>query len=191
MALAVLQVGPGGAFGGMEFGSATDGQRLYVNNNNYERVNTTLVKPVPGTAKWTEGGFVAALDAYSGTILWSFANSIKEVIKQPRGVDYATWRDPNGRYPWSVNAATEAPLTVANGVLFLPSMDPAGHLFFLDAKTGKRVGDIKLGASSNCGPSVVDGIVYTGSGYEHLGDGTSGQWFYALTIPEVAAKLRA
>lgn len=56
-------------------------------------------------------------------------------------------------------------MTVANGVVLYPSMDAVGTLFFLDAASGKLLGSFASGASAACGPSVVDGVVYMGSGY--------------------------
>ena len=48
------------------------------------------------------------------------------------------------------------------------SMDAKGTLFFLDAPNGKLLGSFETGASLACGPSVVDGVVFTGSGYLNL-----------------------
>lgn len=47
-------------------------------------------------------------------------------------------------------------------------MDAMGALFFLEAATGKLLSSYDTGASDACGPSVVDGVVYTGSGYLNL-----------------------
>lgn len=55
-------------------------------------------------------------------------------------------------------------------------MDEAGTLFFLDALTGKLLNSYATGGSNACGASVVDGVVYTGSGYLNygLGEGSYG-----------------
>ena len=65
-------------------------------------------------------------------------------------------------------ALSQGPVTVAGGVVFYPVMDAAGTLFFLDAPTGKLLGSYATGATDACGPSIVDGVVYTGSGYSNL-----------------------
>jgi polyvinyl alcohol dehydrogenase (cytochrome) len=67
------QVGPGSVAGGVMWGSATDGQRVYVANGNF----AALPSPVGGT-----GGNWTALDALTGKILWQKA-------------------DPNGALDWS------------------------------------------------------------------------------------------
>jgi len=82
-----------------------------------------------------------------------------------------------------VTAASSAPLTLVNGVLLYPSMGPKGTLHALDAASGRLLSKYDLGASSNCGPAVVDGVIYTGSGYKHGGLGYGGNTFYALTVP--------
>jgi polyvinyl alcohol dehydrogenase (cytochrome) len=54
------QVGPGSALGGMEWGSATDGKRIYVSIANLYGLPT----PVGGGGSWS------ALDPETGAILW-------------------------------------------------------------------------------------------------------------------------
>jgi polyvinyl alcohol dehydrogenase (cytochrome) len=58
------QVGPGGVSGGLQWGSATDGKRIYVAESNSYNVPTDI----------TDGGFFAALDAATGAILWRTAD---------------------------------------------------------------------------------------------------------------------
>jgi hypothetical protein len=64
----LLQVGPGGDVGGMQFGSAFDGRTLYVNNANSFHNETALEKSVPSRVgeqgpgpATTNGSFVAAV----------------------------------------------------------------------------------------------------------------------------------
>jgi polyvinyl alcohol dehydrogenase (cytochrome) len=57
-------VGPGSIAGGTEWGSATDGKRIYVAISNWNNV------PYPGNPRLGNGGSWAALDAATGTILW-------------------------------------------------------------------------------------------------------------------------
>ncbi len=63
------QVGPGGVGGGLQWGSATDGSRIYVAEANSESKPWTLPSGVTVT-----GGFWSALDAYTGAILWQTAD---------------------------------------------------------------------------------------------------------------------
>ena len=64
-------------------------------------------------------------------------------------------------------------MTVANGVVYAPSMGAASppdtpNMFALDAATGKVLWSYPLGGSVNAGAVVVDGVVYGGSGYSNL-----------------------
>ena len=76
--------GPGGLIGGLQWGYASDGEHVYVSNNNFNTVDWDLtgMKAVPNTpgatappAK-TNGGMAVVLDAYDGAILWTFANPL-------------------------------------------------------------------------------------------------------------------
>jgi len=155
------QVGPGSSLGGMEWGSATDGHRIYVSITNYYGI------------PWSGGsaGFWAALDPETGNILWKTA-------------------DPNG-------AIDLGPLTVANGVVYVPSTgdaDTAGKtpgnpstaltMLALDAATGKQLWGFASGSSTIAGATVSDGSVYWGTGYAHLGlpGLTGGHTFYAFSL---------
>lgn len=130
------QVGPGSALGGMEWGSATDGKRIYVQIGNLYGIPWAM-----GIA----GGW-AALDPATGAILWQAA-------------------DPNG-------AVALGAVTVANGVVFAPSM---GHsptmpnMLALSAADGSTLWSYQAGASVNSGATVVDGMVFWGAGYTNLG----------------------
>lgn len=145
------QVGPGSALGGMEWGSATDGSRIYVAVANFYGI------------PWGGGsaGFFAALDPATGNIIWRTA-------------------DPNG-------AVDLGPLTIANGVVFVPSMGGSAtnpNMLALDAASGKTLWSYAAGSSVIAGATVSNGVVYWGSGYSHLGipGMTSGNTFYAFTL---------
>lgn len=58
------QVGPGSALGGMQWGSASDGKRIYVSIANLYGIPT----PAGGAGSW------AALDPETGAILWQVAD---------------------------------------------------------------------------------------------------------------------
>jgi polyvinyl alcohol dehydrogenase (cytochrome) len=151
------QVGPGSALGGMEWGSATDGKRIYVQIANFYGIPYNT--PSLGNA-----GSWAALDPATGGILWQVA-------------------DPNG-------AIDIGPMTVANGVVYAGSMAGlAGQqtMFALNAATGAILWNFPAGSSVNSGATVVNGTVYWGSGYTHLGipgftGGAGRAKFYAFSL---------
>lgn len=62
-------------------------------------------------------------------------------------------------------------------------MDPDGTLFMLDARTGRLLNSFKTGQTTGCGPSVVDGRVYVGSGYVNFGLGQQGFKLHMLSLP--------
>lgn len=144
-------VGPGSALGGMEWGSAFDGKRIYVSIANLYGIPTS----VGGAGSW------AALDPETGQILWQVG-------------------DPNG-------AITVGPVTAANGTVFVSSMagsPTAPTMLALDAATGQTLWTYAAGSSVNAGPAVVDGVLYWGSGYAHLGipGFTTNNKFYAFSV---------
>jgi polyvinyl alcohol dehydrogenase (cytochrome) len=143
------QVGPGSSLGGMEWGSASDGKRIYVAIGN--------LYGIPYAAG--SAGSWAALDPATGAILWQKA-------------------DPNG-------AVDLGPMAVANGVVYAPSMAgsaTAPNMLALDAASGNTLWNFASGASVNAGATIVNGIVYWGSGYAHLGipGYTGNNKFYAF-----------
>ena len=54
-------------------------------------------------------------------------------------------------------------VTIANGVLYAGAM--ASGLYALDAATGQQLWSFPVSAPVICGPSVVNGTVYWGTGY--------------------------
>jgi polyvinyl alcohol dehydrogenase (cytochrome) len=147
------QVGPGSARGGILWGSATDGKRVYVAAANWESVEVTLTP----SGQTTTSGFWNALDARTGAILWQTADPV------PNGVDAGM-------------------VTIANGVVYAGSMDPLGHMYALDAATGAILWQYASGGSVVAGPAVVKGTVYWGSGYAR-GLGTPSNQLYAFALP--------
>ena len=142
------QVGPGSTLGGIEWGTATDGKRIYVAIANLNRL------PYPGRPDLGNAGSFAALDPETGAVLWQV-------------------KDPN---PFMDLGA----VSVSNGVVYAGSM--SGHMYALDAESGK-IGWTYLGAgSSNAGPAIDnDGAVFWGNGYERFGLGIPGHAFYAFS----------
>jgi polyvinyl alcohol dehydrogenase (cytochrome) len=147
-------VGPGGTSGGIQWGSATDGQQIYVAISNTQFQEYKL-QP---SGETTTGGSWSALDAATGKIIWQTA-------------DPAAGRD-------------EGPMTVANGVVYAGSMAAAqgvNNMYALDAKTGKVLWGFSSGGSVVAGAAVVNGTVYWGSGYSRYGRVPNNK-LYAFTV---------
>jgi polyvinyl alcohol dehydrogenase (cytochrome) len=132
------QVAPGGITGGLQWGSATEGNRIFV------AVANSGTALSPGTGKpWTlknqkttvSGGW-AALNRSSGAVLW-------------------TTPDPDG-------SRSEAAVSGANGVVFGCSL--FGRMVAMNANTGAILWSHSSGYPCNAGPSISDGMVYWGSG---------------------------
>jgi polyvinyl alcohol dehydrogenase (cytochrome) len=90
------QVGPGGAMGGMMWGSATDGKRIYVANTNGARQAHTLV-----SGEQISWGSWSALDAETGEILWQTGDPAQSkasgAVTVANGVVYAGSMGAQGR----------------------------------------------------------------------------------------------
>jgi polyvinyl alcohol dehydrogenase (cytochrome) len=150
------QVGPGSSLGGMEWGSATDGKRIYVQIANFYGIPNTM-----SDGSTTLGGSWAALDPADGHIIWQVA-------------------DPYG-------AVDLGPMTVANGVVYAPSMAGGAtdkNMVALNAATGATLWSFAAGGSVNAGASIAQDTVFWGSGYANLGipGYTANNKFYAFSV---------
>jgi len=143
-------VGPAGLFGGIEWGTATDGRRIYAAIGNSNHVPTTMI---PG-GQTASGGFWNAIDAATGKVIWQTA-------------------DPDG-------AIDPGSVSQANGVVYGGSY--SGKMFALDAQTGRMLWSFASGGSVIDGPSIVNGVLYWGSGYRRIG-GIGNNKLYAFTVP--------
>lgn len=152
----VTQVGPGGALGGLQWGSATDGVRIYTAVSNYDGKEWQLIANGELTGQVAHAGVLSAQDAETGTILWQTPTP----------------------------GPSQAEVTVANGVVFGCSVDPMGHMYALDAASGEILWSFASGGSCGGGASVVDGSVYWGSGYAQFSPlGTTGNnKLYRFTV---------
>jgi polyvinyl alcohol dehydrogenase (cytochrome) len=165
-------VGPGGDQGGVEWGTATDGTRIYVPITNHHHIPYKLtqngVLDVAGPT--ITGGSWAALDPITGKILWQTADPQTETI--PNFTNVGVW--------------DLAPLSVANGVVYAGSMAklPNQNQFFaLDAATGAIRWQYGAGSSVNAGPAIVNGVVYWGSGYLRSGvEGSGNNKLFAFSL---------
>ena len=156
------QAGPGGGTGGgIEWGSSTDNDRVYVAEANSEYQSYLLN---PGDTQTWNGASWSALDARTGDILWR--------VPVP-GQDPLTPTLP----VWATGQ-----VTVANGVFYGGTL--AGDMVALDARTGKLLWKFASGGSVIGGPSIVDGTIYWGSGYSRQTLGRIGNnKLYAFTVP--------
>ncbi|MCP6759722.1 MAG: PQQ-binding-like beta-propeller repeat protein [Fischerella sp. CENA71] len=159
-------VGPGGPLGGIMWGSATDDQQIYVANSNSISQKHTL-QP---SGETITGGSWSALDAATGKIIWQIADPGDKDALPPTIL-------PGG--------SAQAPMTVANGVVYAGSMaagQGVNNMYALDAKTGNILWRFNSGGSVVAGAAVVDGSVYWGSGYKRYGPTVSNNQFYAFTV---------
>jgi polyvinyl alcohol dehydrogenase (cytochrome) len=143
-------VGPGASLGGIEWGTATDGKRIYVAIANSDHLPYTLV---PSGQQITWGAW-SALDVATGKILWQTA-------------------DP------TAGAIDRGSVSVANGVMYAGSN--SGQMYALDATTGNILWNFASGGTVIDGPSIVDGTLYWGSGYQEI-EGTGNNKVYAFTL---------
>ena len=132
------QVGPGSLLGGMLWGTAADGKRIYVSIGNLNHESIPVNSP-PGKTT-TKGGVWAAVDAATGKVLWRTA-------------------DPQ-------DMMDTVAMSEANGVVYAGSLAGSGaNMYALDAATGEIKWSFGSGGAVVSGAAIVDGSVYWGSGY--------------------------
>ena len=133
------QAGPGGVLGGIEWGTSTDGKRIYaaITNGSHKAYTYTTFD---GQKKTTSGGLWTALDPATGKILWQTAD--------PQGSRYIT----------------DGFVSSANGVVYAGSS--GGNFYAMDARTGQIKWTFPSGGAVWSGAAIVDGVVYWGSGYD-------------------------
>jgi polyvinyl alcohol dehydrogenase (cytochrome) len=161
-------IGPGGDQGGMEWGTAFDGNRIYASITNQHHISYKLTENGVISNTSVTGGSWAALDPISGTILWQTPDPQLETLSGLGVVGV-----------WDL-----APVTVANGVVYASSMArlaTQNQMFALDAATGTILWQFSAGSSVNSGPAVVDGTVYWGSGYSRSAEGSGNHLLFAFS----------
>jgi polyvinyl alcohol dehydrogenase (cytochrome) len=97
-------VGPGSTLGGIEWGSASDRSRIYVQIANGDHQTYTLANGGP-TINW---GSWAALDPQTGHIIWQVADPTPGAI-DPGSLSVANgvlYTDSFSGYVYAINAAT-------------------------------------------------------------------------------------
>ena len=135
-------VGPAGngGNGGIEYGTATDGRRIYAAEGDTAKLAYTLGGSGPYAGQTATGGSWAALDPSTGKMLWQTP-------------------DPQG-------ASDTSYVSAANGVVYAGSLAAAGtNMYALDAATGTILWSFASGGSVTGGAAIAGGSVYWGSGY--------------------------
>jgi polyvinyl alcohol dehydrogenase (cytochrome) len=146
------QVGPGGEDGGTEWGTAFDGTSIYVpiTNSGY------LGYPLRPSGPNVNAGSWAALNPYNGEVIWQTATP---GACSPAVSGYAQ------------GCMALGPASVANGVVFVGSMDvnpQSPTMFALSAATGEVLWSYVAGSSVIAAPAISGNSVYWGSGYSLL-----------------------
>jgi len=155
----VTQTGPGGTAGGLQWGSAADGKRVYTANANSD------LKPWP-TASGATTGMWSGLDAVTGAILWQT-------------------RPPHGG--GTSGPATTANGVVFGCTIdrsHFAHQDDPGFMYALNAATGAVLWEFASGGSCLSGAAISNGNVFWGSGYGNFGfGGTPNNKLYAFQLP--------
>ena len=168
------RVGKGGALGGIQWGSASDGKNMYValSDIDFLRKEFTTGKPLLVDPK--AGGGLFALDAATGKKVWSAPPPVC------------------GERP-NCSPAQSAAITAIPGVVFSGAVD--GHMRAYSTKDGKVLWDYdtahefetingitaKGGSMDGPGPAVVGGMLYVPSGYGNWG-GLPGNVLLAFSV---------
>ncbi len=99
----VTQAGPGGTGGGLQWGSAVDGKRVYTANANSDMV------PWPAAGGLTSGVW-SGIDAVTGQVLWqvrpSGGGSTSGPVTTTNGVVFGCSLDRSNGYMYALDAAT-------------------------------------------------------------------------------------
>ena len=173
------RVGKGSALGGVQWGSAFDGQRVYVALSDVipETAGTAAAPPpVPGQAPPpnASGGGLFALDPASGQIVW-------------------TTPHPGCSGQPGCSPAQSAAVTTIPGIVFSGGID--GHLRAYASGTGAIVWDVDTaqpyktvngvtgngGSLDGPGPVVVGGMVFVNSVYAFVA-GKPGNVLLAFSV---------
>jgi polyvinyl alcohol dehydrogenase (cytochrome) len=161
------RVGQGGTNGGVQWGMASDGQRVYAATSDSRRsalANTDPLDPRPAAADPKIGGGLTALRVTTGEKVW-YAPPIVCVPGAAQGC----------------SPAQSAAVTVIPGVVFSGSLD--GHLRAYSAEEGRVLWDFNTvqdyatvngvrargGSLNGPGAVIVNGMLFVNSGYARLG----------------------
>jgi len=156
--------GPGGVAGGLQWGSATDGSRIYFANANSGMVPVTI----GGTT--TQSGFWGAIDTSTGAIVWRTADPTP--LSGPSGPVTVA----NG-VVYGASIGGPSPYTTLPG-----NHRTAPTMFALDAASGEIRWTHVAGGSVLGGAAVVGGRVFWGSGYANFGVGVDNRKLFAFEL---------
>ncbi len=121
----------------------------------YAAISNSNQRPytlLPSGQQITWGAW-SALDSFTGRLIWQTA-------------------DP------TAGAIDTGSVSVANGVMYAGSQ--SGSMYALDAANGKILWSFASGGTVIDGPSIVDGVLYWGSGYSNPGTGNNK--LYAFSV---------
>jgi polyvinyl alcohol dehydrogenase (cytochrome) len=172
------RAGEGSALGGSQWGSASDGQNVYVAISDISMGAVADPKSPQGyrlTMDPKKGGGLHALDLRTGKIVWS-------AKPKPCAADRT-----------DCSPAQSAAVTAIPGVIFSGSLD--GHLRAYSVATGEVLWDADTahefetvngkaargGSMDVAGPAVVNGMVFVNSGYGQWG-GMPGNVLLAFSV---------
>lgn len=100
----VSQAGPGGTAGGLQWGSAVDGERIYTAN-----ANSNLITWMLPDGTTTTDGMWSGLDAVTGELLWqttpTHGGSTSGPVTTANGLVFGCSLDPDG-YMYALNGKT-------------------------------------------------------------------------------------
>ena len=125
----------------------------------YVAIGNSLHKPFTLTpsGQTIDWGSWSALDAATGKILWQTPDPTSGTV------------DPGA-------------VSTANGVLYAGSY--SGNMYALNARTGRILWSFASGGSVIDAPSIVNGVLYWGSGYGRIPPGTPNNKLFAFSLPE-------
>lgn len=171
------RVGNGGPLGGIQWGSAVDGEKMYA------AVSDLAMTGVAD--KSTPEGYRLELDGNKGGGLVALRLSDGKKVWSAKPVGCAEHKQ--------CSPAQSAPVTAIPGVVFSGSED--GHLRAYSADTGQTIWDFDTGQSYQSvngqkahggsldvgGPVIAEGVLYVGSGYGQWG-GMPGNVLLAFSV---------
>jgi polyvinyl alcohol dehydrogenase (cytochrome) len=172
------RAGKGGALGGSQWGSASDGPRVYVAISDLGLSGVPDPKSTKGyrlVLDPHQGGGLYALDSGTGKIVWSAPATPCDASRT------------------GCSPAQSAAVTAIPGVVFSGSVD--GHLRAYSATTGRVLWDTDTardfptvngkhangGSIDAAGPAVVNGMIFVNSGYGQWG-GLPGNVLLAFSV---------
>jgi len=158
------RVGRGGPLGGIQWGIASDGKRVYaaVSDVGFQQTSPVIGSGKPFEADPKVGGGLFALDIVSGRMLWSAAPPVcGSRPKCSPAQSAAITVTPNAVFSGSVDGRIRAYAPKDGRVLW--EFDTIRHFSTVNGVEAKG------GSMDGPGPVVVDGMLYVPSGYGNWG----------------------